>query len=375
MGSTHRLGIVGLGVISKTYLDNLELAEDVEVTAVADLHRSRAESVASRYPGVRAMSVSDLMASDDVEAVLNLTIPAAHAEVSLAAVRGGKSVYSEKPLAATLEDAQTLLAEARKAGLGVGCAPDTVLGTGVQSARQFIESGEIGMPIAATAVMATPGHEFWHPNPDFYYNSGGGPLLDMGPYYISALVHLLGPVKSVVGMSSALRGDRVIGSGPRLGERIPVSVASHVTGSLEHESGAISTITMSFDSVATMAPPIEVHGERGSIAVPDPNHFHGLNQIRLIGDQSWTELQPTAGFQDGDRGLGLLDLLRGKRDAPLLASGELALHVLEVMLRLLDSTETGSRSAVESTVCLGPLVPLSHGFASESALLGSRARQ
>lgn len=374
MGSTHRLGIVGLGVISKTYLDNLELADDVEITAVADLDSARAQAVAAKYPGVAAMTVAELMASDEVDTVLNLTIPAAHAEVGLAAIRGGKSVYSEKPLAANLPDARQLLEDAQRAGVRVGCAPDTVLGTGVQTARQLIEGGEIGTPIAATAVMATPGHELWHPNPDFYYTPGGGPLLDMGPYYVSALVHLLGPVKSAVGMSSATRNHRVIGSGPRQGEQIPVKVASHVTGVLEHDSGALSTVIMSFDSAATMAPPIEVHGELGTISVPDPNHFHGLNQVRLVGDSSWTELQPTAGFSDGDRGVGLLNLVRQEPNTPLLASGELALHVLEVMLRLLDSTETGERRTIDSTVRLAPTVELSAGFAAPSKLLADRGR-
>ena len=374
MGSTHRVGIVGLGVISKTYLDNLERADDVEITAVADLDQSRAEAVAARYPSAKVMTVAELMASDSVDAVLNLTIPAAHAEVSLAAVRAGKSVFSEKPLAAELSDARLLLAEADRSGVKVGCAPDTVLGTGVQTARQLIESNEIGMPIAATAVMATPGHELWHPNPDFYYTPGGGPLLDMGPYYVSALVHLLGTVRSVVGMSSAMRDHRLIGSGPRQGETIPVKVASHVTGVLEHESGALSTIIMSFDSAATMAPPIEVHGALGSLSVPDPNHFHGLNQVKLIGDSAWTELQPCAGFQDGDRGVGLLNLLRAESNSSLLASGELALHVLEVMLRLLESTESGVRTDVESRVNLAPSVPLSSGFSAEPTLVTNRGR-
>ena len=373
MGSAHRIGIVGLGVISKTYLDNLEIASDVEITAVADLDQSRAEAAAARYPNAKVLTPAELVASNEVDAVLNLTIPAAHAEVSLAAVRGGKSVYSEKPLAASMADAKLLLDEAERSGVRVACAPDTVLGTGVQSARSLIESGAIGTPIAATAVMATPGHELWHPNPDFYYSPAGGPLLDMGPYYVSALVHLLGPVKSVVGMSSATRKQRVIGSGPRLGEKIQVTVASHVSGVLEHESGALSTIIMSFDSAATLAPPIEVHGEHGSLAVPDPNHFNGLNRVKLIGQSDWTEIAPCAGFEDGDRGVGLLNLLRAAPSSPLLASGDLALHVLEVMLTLLKSTESGSRSGIESSVRLAPTIPLSLGFVAEPALVVNRA--
>lgn len=372
MGSAYRLGIVGLGVISKTYLENLALSEDLEITALADLDVYRAELAATYHPGARVMTVAELVASNEVDAVLNLTVPDAHAEISLAAIRAGKLAYSEKPFAANLSDALLIMDEAKRSGIRVGCAPDTVLGTGVQTARQIVESGKIGRPIAATAIMATPGHELWHPNPDFYYTLGGGPLLDMGPYYVSALVHLLGPVKSVSGMASAMRQHRVIGSGQRQGEKIPVSAASHVTGLLEHDSGALSTIIMSFDSASTQSPPIEVHGELGTISVPDPNGFHGINKVRMVGDDTWTEIQPSSGFQDGDRGVGLLDLIRGKGDSPILASGDLALHVLEIMLRLLDSTETGVRTSIDSRVNLAPIVPFSSGFNPQPSLAVDR---
>lgn len=362
MGGSYRVGIVGLGVISRVYRDTLSRVDDVQITAVADLDGARAAEAAAALPHARALSVSELLAADDIDVVLNLTIPAAHAEIALGAIAQGKAVYGEKPLAARIDDARQIVASAHAAGVRAGCAPDTVLGTGTQSARALIESGRIGRPIAATAVMATPGHERWHPHPDFYYAEGGGPLLDMGPYYVTSLVHLLGPVRSVIGAGSALRSEREIATGPRAGARVPVTVDSHVTGILEHESGALSTITMSFDSAATMAPPIEVHGELGSIVVPDPNHFAGAPSIRLIGDEEWSTTVPVAGVDGGDRGIGLLDLLRGDPARPPRASAELALHVLEVMTSLLDSARAGSRVAITSTVALPPIVPLTTGL-------------
>lgn len=363
MGRSHRVGIVGLGVISRAYLETLAMVDDAIVTAVADLDSARAEAVAATLPSARAMSVADLVAANEVDVVLNLTIPAAHAEIARGAIEHGKSVYGEKPLASRLADARAVIDAARRAGVRVGCAPDTVLGTGTQTARALIEDGRIGRPIAATAGMATPGHEAWHPNPDFYYAEGGGPLLDMGPYYVTSLIHLLGPVRSVIGMGSALRRERRIATGPRSGESIPVQVDSHVSGLLEHHSGAVSTITMSFDSVATLAPPIEVHGEFGTIVVPDPNQFHGSPSIRHVGEEAWTDVAPTAGFDGGARGIGLLDLLRGDPAVPPRASGDLALHVLEVMLGLLESTRSGARTSITSVVELAPIVPLTTGFA------------
>ena len=224
------VGVIGCGAIIAQYLTNFRRLESVNLVAVADLDPARAQAVADSYEGVRALSVEGLLAADDVELVLNLTIPAAHAEIALKAIAAGKSVYGEKPLAATTTEAKEVLEAASAAGVLVGCAPDTVLGTGIQTARKAIDDGLIGAPVSATATMATPGHERWHPNPDFYYQPGGGPLLDMGPYYVSALVTLLGPVVSVVGAASHTRNERTIGSGPREGQKVPVDIESHVTG-------------------------------------------------------------------------------------------------------------------------------------------------
>ncbi|MET9970037.1 Gfo/Idh/MocA family oxidoreductase [Streptomyces sp. NPDC006356] len=358
MGDAHRIGVVGLGVISRAYLDTLVGHPLVRVTAVADLDAARSAAVAAEVPGVRALTVAELLSSPDVDTVLNLTVPAAHAEIALGAIGHGKHVYGEKPLASELADAHAVIEAAAQAGVGVGCAPDTVLGTGVQTARAAVAAGSIGRPLFATAVMVTPGHERWHPHPDFYYTAGGGPLLDMGPYYLASLVHLLGPVRAVTGASSRLRAERVIGSGPRAGERIPVEVDSHVSGVLEHVSGALTTITTSFDGVATTAAPIEVHGETGTLAVPDPNRFDGDVRLFELGATQWRTLRPSAGYADGARGVGLLDFVTADGQRAPRANGELALHVLETMTALLGSSAEGRRIELTTSAQVPASVPL-----------------
>jgi predicted dehydrogenase len=359
MTRPHGIGIVGLGVIARQYLDTLAGVADVRIAAVADLDASRAEAVAAELPDTAAVAPDGLATHPDVDTVLDLTIPAAHSGVRLAAIAAGKDVYGEKPLTAGLEDALRIVDAARTAGVRLGCAPDTVLGTGTQTARAAIDAGTIGRPLAATATMIVPGHERWHPAPDFYYREGGGPLLDMGPYYVSALVQLLGPVVRVTGASSRLRDTRTIGSGPRAGEVVPVTVDTHVSGVLEHANGALSTITTSFDGVATTAAPIEVHGERGSLVVPDPNTFAGDVLLHELGGSGWSTLPPSAGFEDGARGVGLLDFVRSRASgATPGANGDVALHVLEVMTALLDSARTGERRTLGTTVERPAPVPL-----------------
>ena len=329
MGQPLRVGIVGLGAISGQYLSAFARLAAVQVVAVADLDTARAASVAAEH-GVRALTVDELIVDPEVDLVLNLTIPAAHAEIALKAIAAGKDVYGEKPLAATLDEARVVVDAARAAGVALGCAPDTVLGTGVQTARKAIDDGMIGEPVATTATMVTPGHERWHPNPDFYYQPGGGPLLDMGPYYVTTLVTLLGPVVSVVGAASHTRSTREIGSGPRAGSVIPVDVDTHVTGVLRHASGALSTLVMSFDSVATRASEIEVHGQTGSLVVPDPNRFDGDVQLHELGG-AWRTLPPSAGYRDAGRGYGVADLAVTAPGAPARANGDVAYHVLDIM--------------------------------------------
>jgi predicted dehydrogenase len=352
------VGVIGCGAIIAQYLSNFRRLDSINLVAVADLDPARAQAVADSYDGVRALTVDELLAADDVELVLNLTIPAAHADIALKAIAAGKSVYGEKPLAATTAEAQQVLDAAAAAGVTVGCAPDTVLGTGIQTARQAIDDGLIGAPISATATMATPGHERWHPNPDFYYQPGGGPLLDMGPYYVSALVTLLGPVVSVVGAASHTRSERVIGSGPRQGQVVPVTIDSHVTGVLVHASGALSTLFMSFDAVKTKNPNIEIHGETGSLIVPDPNHFDGDVQLFALGAEDWETLPVSAGYVDSGRGFGIADLANTPAGQEPRAGGQLAFHALDVMESVLESAKSGQAVAIKSTASRPAVVEL-----------------
>ncbi|MEV6304617.1 Gfo/Idh/MocA family oxidoreductase [Actinoplanes sp. NPDC051861] len=355
MGEPHRVGVVGAGWISGQYLDTLRDHPALAIAAVADLDAGRAASVAAGIAGCRALAVDDLLRDDSIGTILNLTIPAAHASVALGAIKNTKNVYGEKPLAGDMSSARAVLRRAAEVGVAVGCAPDTVLGTGVQTARASVDAGLIGRPLSAVAVMATPGHERWHHHPDFYYVPGGGPLLDMGPYYVTALVHLLGPIAAVTGAASRLRTTRAIGSGPRTGEQIPVSVDTHVTGVLHHVNGALSTITTSFDAVRTTAAPIEVHGETGSLAVPDPNLFAGEVRLFELGAPEWRTVPPSAGYADAGRGIGLIDMLTSPSPR---ASGTLAMHVLDAMTSLLRSAGEGRRIELTTTAERPGPVPL-----------------
>lgn len=352
MGEPHGIGIVGLGVISAQYLETLAPHPGIRIAAAADLNRERAAAVAESIPDCRALTVDELVADPTVQTVLNLTVPAAHAEVAQAALGQGKNVYGEKPLAPDFPAARSIIDAAGSAW--VGCAPDTVLGTGIQTARAVVDDGEIGRPVAATATWVSAGHESWHPNPDFYYREGGGPMLDMGPYYLTSLFHLLGPVARVSGASSRPKTMRRIGSGPREGEEIPVEIDTHVTGVLEHVGGALSTVTFSFDGAATDAAPIEVHGEIGSLSVPDPNHFSGQVRLRRPREKEWMPVATRAGYENGGRGVGLLDFVAGGSRA----DGAIALHVLEIMTSLMESARAGRRIELTTTAERPSIVPL-----------------
>lgn len=337
-----RVGLVGAGFISRMYFDTLQqIRDEVRLVRVADVDVERA-AAAGEAQGVPGGSVDELMADPDVDIVLNLTIPAAHVEVATRSLEAGKHVYGEKPLTVSVAEARTVLDLAERRGLWVGCAPDTVLGTGIQTARRAVDDGLIGRPIAATATMAIPGHEAWHPNPDFYYAPGGGPLYDMGPYYLHALITLLGPVARVSASASRPRQERVIATGPRAGERVPVLTDTHITGLLEHVGGAVTTLTMSFDTVGTRAVPIEVHGLEGSLLVPDPNEFSGTTSVKLRGED-WKPLPVSAGYENSSRGYGLLDYHRTPAGEVPRADAGIALHALEIMETMVESSVQGRR--------------------------------
>jgi predicted dehydrogenase len=349
VGDALRVGLVGAGRISGAYLKTMLTLPGLALTKVADLDRDRARALADGYPGAAAVPPDELFTAQDVDLVLNLTVPQAHAQVAQLAIAAGKHVYGEKPLAARTAEA----------GVRIGCAPDTVLGTGIQTARAAVDAGAIGRPVAATAFMTTPGHERWHPDPEFYYRPGGGPLLDMGPYYLTALVTILGPVCRVFGMSATPQESRVIGSGPRAGTHFTVDVDTHVTGVLEHAGGVLTTLMMSFDIWHAQLPRIEVYGTGGSLSVPDPNGFDGAVRIARAGAEGWTVLPEGGGYRDAARGCGVADMARAIAEGIAhRADGELAYHVLDVMESLLASARSGQAAAIDSTCTRPEPVPL-----------------
>jgi predicted dehydrogenase len=351
-----RVGIVGAGNISGQYSACLARLPQLRVTAVCDLQADRAAALAALHEGARVLALPDLLAADDVDAVLVLTLPATHTDVALAALAAGKHVYVEKPLATSVAEGREVVKAAVGAGLRVGCAPDTVLGTGVQTARAAVDAGRIGTPHSATAFMTTPGHERWHPDPEFYYQPGGGPLLDMGPYYLTSLVHLLGPVARVVGASARPSATRTVGSGPKAGTSFDVAVDSTITGILEHASGALSTLVMSFDIWAARLPRIEVYGTGGSLSVPDPNNFAGPVELYSASavDAGWVDIGCTAGYVDSGRGYGLADLaLAIAEGRPHRADDELGLHVLDIMESVQQAADTHASVAL-TTSCERP---------------------
>ncbi len=356
------IGIIGCGVISRKYFDTFDRLDAAHVARVADRDEARARSIAEQR-GYRASSVEDLLGADDVDAVVNLTTPNAHAAIAHAAINAGKAVFNEKPLAATTSEGRDLVAAASSAGVRLGCAPDTVLGTGTQTARKAVDDGLIGIPVAATATMAGPGPDRWHPNPDFYFVPGGGPLFDMGPYYIAALVHMLGPVAEVFGTGARPRQHRTINSGDRAGEPFPVQVDTHVTGGLVHASGAVSTIVMSFDTAASHAVPIEVHGLDGSLTLGPPNKVAEPVQARMLGEKEWSALPESAGFRDCARGYGVVDMMATPAGEEPRAGGALGLHVLDVMETLLRAGEEKRTLPVGSTCERPALVPFTEDLA------------
>ncbi|MFD1721601.1 Gfo/Idh/MocA family protein [Amnibacterium endophyticum] len=352
-----RIGVIGVGVISAQYFDAFPSLPGLRLVAVADLDMARAAQVAEEQ-GVEARTVDELLASDDVDAVLNLTIPAVHVEVGTRILESGKHVYAEKPLALSPDEAAPMLELAEQRGLRVGSAPDTVLGTGIQTARRLVDDGAIGQVLTADAHWSAPGHERWHPNPFFYYQAGGGPLLDMGPYYLTALVTMLGPVVRVSGVSIRSPRERTVGTGPRAGEAVPVAVDTGVSGILEHASGAVSRISMSFDTWATRMPLFEVHGTEGSIAVPDPNRFADPVEVWTTSDQEWRTVEPNAGYEGAGRGYGLADMGHAiATGRPHRASGALAQHVLEIMDAIPRSSSEHAVITLTTTVDRPEAVP------------------
>src|SRR5437016_5239280 len=345
MAERVRVGVIGTGAISGAYLGMAKNFPIVEIAACADIDLEAAKKKAAEFAVPKVCSVDELLADRSLEIILNLTIPKAHVPVSLRAIESGKHTYLEKPLGIDREEGRRLLEAAKKKKLRVGCAPDTFLGAGIQSARKLIDEGAIGRPVAFTAFMMCPGHESWHPNPQFYYEAGGGPMFDMGPYYLTALLNLLGPAKRVMGMASIAIPDRVIGSEPFKGRKIRVETPDHIAGTIEFENGAMGTIIQSFATRFAghndTKQPITIFGTGGTMRVPDPNQFDGPISIRRNEDAEWklAEHQFVTGY---GRSVGLADMAYAIRSGrPHRCSAEQAFAVLDLMQAFLDSSGQG----------------------------------
>ncbi|MCX7045712.1 MAG: Gfo/Idh/MocA family oxidoreductase [Candidatus Sumerlaeota bacterium] len=343
-----KIGIIGCGNISGIYFQNGKKFEILEIAACADLMKERAEAKAKEH-GCRALSVKELLADPEIEIVVNLTIPNSHYEVAMAALEAGKNTHGEKPLTLSRKQGQKLLKTAKAKKLRLGCAPDTFLGAGIQTCRKLIDDGWIGTPVAANAFFTCRGHERWHPDPEFYYKAGGGPMFDMGPYYLTALVNLIGPIKRVAGMATKTFKERVITSQPKNGTRVKVDVPTHVTGVVEFEGGAVGTMITSFDVWAAQLPRIEIHGTEGSLSVPDPNGFGGAVQIFRAWTKEWQPAPHAFGYAENSRGIGVADMAYALASGrPHRASGELAYHVLDVMRAFHEASEQGKTIEIKS---------------------------
>ena len=344
-----KTGIIGCGNISPAYLDMCPKFEILDLACVADLDMDRAKAKADEH-GLQAVTVDEMLADPDLEIVVNLTTPQGHAPVNLAAIEAGKSVHVEKPFTVTRDEAKKVISSAEAKGVLTGSAPDTFLGAGIQTCRKLIEDGAIGDIVGATAFMMCRGHESWHPDPEFYYKHGGGPMFDMGPYYVTALVALLGPVKRVTGATSMTFKERTITSEKKNGTKIEVEVPTHVTGLMDFESGAIGTIIQSFDVRTHQCPIIEVYGTEATMWVPDPNGFGG--PVYIGKDfECRDEVALTHTAVPNGRGMGPADMAYALRTGRKhRATGQLGYHVLDIMWAFHDASDSGKHVMLESTV-------------------------
>ena len=345
-----RIGIIGCGNISGIYCKAGERFEALHLVACADLVPERARQQAAEFDIPKACSPDELLADPDIEIVVNLTPPGAHAQVAMQAIRAGKCVYNEKPLAITRKDGRDLLQAAEEKGVLIGGAPDTFMGAGGQTCRELIDQGAIGRPVGATAFMLGRGHETWHPDPEFFYKPGGGPMFDMGPYYLTALVNLIGPVRRVTGSAQISYPERTITSEPKRGQKIEVEVPTHVVGVMDFQQGAVGTIITSFDVHSAPMPRLQVFGSTGTINVPDPNTFGGPVELWRQETGEWEEVELGRPYADNSRGLGVADMARALRAGrPYRANDRLTFHVLDLMCAFHDASDRGEHVVLEST--------------------------
>ncbi len=344
-----RVGVVGCGNISNIYLQAGQKFDILDIVACSDIVPARAEARAANYGVPRACTTGELLADPEVELVVNLTPPAGHYRIAMDAVEAGKSVYNEKPLCVTREEGRRLLDAARERGVLVGGAPDTFLGAGGQTCRELIDQEAIGRPVAAIAFMMGHGHETWHPDPEFFYKPGGGPMFDMGPYYLTALVNLLGPVWRVTGSAQISFPERTITSEPHKGKTIEVDVPTHIAGVMDFAEGAVGTIITSFDVYAARVPLIQVFGSEGTLNVPDPNTFNGTVRLWRRESGEWEDVPLTRPYQENSRGLGVADMACALRTGRRHRAGdELTFHVLDIMCAFHDASRQGHHIELES---------------------------
>lgn len=342
-----KIGVIGCGNISPAYFNASQKFKSVQITACADMRLEAAKARAAEYK-LEAMTVDALLDSKEIEVVLNLTTPQSHVELNMRALEAGKHAYSEKPLGIDRAEGKKSVDLARKKKLLLGCAPDTFFGGGHQTCRKLIDDGWIGRPVAGTAFMMCRGHERWHPNPAFYYLNGGGPMLDMGPYYLTALVNMLGPVKRVCASTAKTFKERICTCKERNGERLPVEVQTHQAGVVDFASGAVVTVVMTFDVWRGDHNPIEIYGTEGSLKVPDPNGFGGKVLVSRKGGD-WSEVPLTHGYAENFRSVGMVDMAMASRSGRAhRCSGDLAYHVLEVMQSFAESSAQGRHIDIKS---------------------------
>jgi predicted dehydrogenase len=354
------VGIVGCGNIAPAYFRGGSAFEILKIVACTDIVMSKAQAMAKEY-GVKAQTVKQLLANKDVALVINLTPPLEHAGVSLAALKAGKHVHSEKPLAVHLEDGKAIMDLAKKKGLLVGCAPDTFLGAGLQTCRKIVDDGWIGRVVGGTVFLMSRGPESWHPNPSFFYLEGAGPMFDMGPYYMTSLVHLLGPVKRVSAITTRAFEERIATCKEEFGKMLPVEVPTHCTGSLEFHSGAVVTATISFDVHSHGHSPIELYGTEGSLKCPDPNTFGGPVELYTAAANAWAPQTLSHPYAENMRSIGAADMaytLLGKGKRPHRTSGALAYHVLEIMHAFEKSSKRGKHVTIKSKPAQPTALPL-----------------
>ena len=358
-GANVKVGVIGCGKISDVYFQAGKTFEVLDIVACADLDTTRAKAKAEQHAIPHVYSVEELLADPEIEIVINLTIPNAHAEIALQAIDAGKSVYSEKPLALTRQQGQKVLTAAQTRGVRVGGAPDTFLGAGIQTCRKLIDDGVIGTPIAASAFMLSHGPEGWHPDPNFYYQPGAGPLFDMGPYYLTALITLIGSIQRVTASTRVTFPERTIRSQPHFGEIIHVNTPTHIAGVMNFSNGAIGTLVTSFDVWSSEVPRIEIYGTEGTLSVPDPNTFGGPVRVRHAHEKEWQDVPLAYGYSTESRGIGVADMASALRSGrPHRANGEMTYHVVDVMQAFLEASEEGKHIEITSTCTRPAPLPL-----------------